>query len=121
MTAQKSEECCHRVARLGKEGFSACQSIFKHQEHAPARRLHGAPKSAVPLLVSPAFASDLCDGWTHNQCPDGCLPSGWLVTVPDFSPGALMSQHPRSEVPVAAAARVHQLGQVLGTGGGGEL
>ena len=54
-----------------------------------------------------------CDQWTHNWCADRCSRSGWLVTVPDFTP-ALMSQHSSSVVSVAAAARVHQLGRVLG-------
>lgn len=54
-----------------------------------------------------------CDQWTHNRCADRCSCSGWLVTAPDFTP-ALMSQHSSSVVSVAAAARVHQLGRVLG-------
>ena len=66
------------------------------------------------LCSSPQlFEPNLCVRWTHNRCADRCSPSGWLVTVPDFTP-ALMSEKNSSVVPVAAAARVHQLGRMLG-------
>lgn len=66
------------------------------------------------LCASPQlFEPNLCDRWTHNRCADRCSSSGWLVTVPEFTP-ALMSEHNSSVVPVAAAARVHRLGRVLG-------
>ena len=69
-------------------------------------RTHAAHR---PSCLSQVF----CDQWTHNRCADTCSPSGWPITVPDFTPG-LMSQHSSSVVSMAAAARVHQLGRVLG-------
>lgn len=66
------------------------------------------------LCSSPQlFEANLYDQWTHNRCPGRCPPSGWLVTVSDFSP-ALMSQHSSSVVPVAAACHGSPVGQTLG-------
>lgn len=73
----------------------------------------GPPRWPSLCASSQLFEPNLCDRWTHNRCADRCSSSGWLVTVPEFTP-ALTSEHNSSVVPMAAAARVHQLGRMLG-------
>lgn len=92
------------AAGLRRIGSSRPEPLLKHRKGTRAR-LRDAPASGLSPYSSPQlFGANLCVCWTHSRCPARRVPSGRLVTDPDFTP-ALMSQASSSVVPAAAACQ----------------